>query len=294
MKSFWIFAVLIFTLGRPVDAADKIRVSSFSTILTEIAAKVGGDLVAITGHVKPGVDPHNFQPAPGDLKIVSSAQLVLVSGKKLDGYVGRLREATGTGAVIVEVGDRLPSITLVVEHGDHSHKGDDPHWWHSIRNIARATKIVREELSKLSPDNKAVFKGNSEIYLAELEKLQSWVEAEVAKLPRNQRKLVTNHDSFGYFAREFGFAVIAISGVSKNDQPGSKRVAELIAEIKAARVKAVFSEDIANPKLIQEITKETGVTFGGKLCSDGLGTGGKGTIEGMFRHNVSTIIGALK
>ncbi len=286
--------LLTVAVGGSAMAADKVRVSTFSTILTEIAEQVGGELAEVTGHVKPGIDPHDFEPRPGDLKIVANSQLVLLSAKHMEAYVGKLREATGTGAVILEVGDRLPSLALTVQHGDHTHKGDDPHWWHSIRNIARAVKLVRDELSRLSPENKAVFKGNAAIYLGKLEKLQSWVDAEVARLPRNQRKLVTNHDSFGYFAREFGFTVIAIAGVSKDDQPGSKRVAALIAEIKSSGVKAIFSEDVANPKVIREITRETGVKFGGMLLSDGLGLGGKGTIEGMFRHNVSTIVEALK
>lgn len=274
--------------------AEKIRVSSFSTILTEVAQQVGGERVEVTAHVKAGVDPHDYEPKPSDLKIVGNAQLVLLSAKHLEGYVGKLREATGTGAAIVEVGDRMKSLPLTVQHGDHTHDGEDPHWWHSTRNIAQATKIVRDELSQISPADKESFSTNAKAYLARLDTLQDWVEAKVAELPRNQRKLVTNHDAFGYFAKEFNFTVIPIAGVSKNDQPGSKKVAELIAQIKASGVKAVFSEDVANPKVIQEITKETGAKMGGELLSDGLGTGDKGTIESMFKYNVTTIVEALK
>jgi ABC-type Zn uptake system ZnuABC Zn-binding protein ZnuA len=275
--------------------AEKIRVSSFSTILTEVAQQVGGNRVEVTGHVKPGIDPHDFEPKPSDLRIVANAQLVLLSAKHLEGYVGKLREATGTKGSIVEVGDRgMKSLTLTAEHGDHAHEGEDPHWWHSVRNIAQATKVVRDELTRISPADKAAFAENARAYLGKLETLQDWVESKVAELPRNQRKLVTNHDAFGYFAREFGFTILPVVGLSTNDQPGSKKVAELMAQIKAAGVKAIFSEDIANPKVIQEITKETGAKFGGELLSDGLGMGSKGTIEGMFKHNVTTIVEALK
>jgi zinc/manganese transport system substrate-binding protein len=163
-----------------------------------------------------------------------------------------------------------------------------------VRNIAQATKVVRDELSQISPADKAYFANNARAYLGKLEALQDWAEAKVAELPRNQRKLVTNHDAFGYFARDFAFTVMPIAGLSKNDQPGSKKVAELVAAIKAAGVKAIFSEDVANPKVIQEITRETGAKFGGELLSDGLGTGAKGTIEGMFKYNVTTIVEALK
>ena len=278
-----------------VSGAEKIRVSSFSTILTEVAQQVGGDRVEVTGHVKPGVDPHDFEPRPSDLKTVANAQIVLLSAKHMEGYVGKLREATGTKAAIVEVGNRgMKSLKLTVQHGDHAHDGEDPHWWHSVSNIAQAAKVVRDELTQASPADKGVFAENTRAYVAKLEALEGWVKAKVAELPRNQRKLVTNHDAFGYFARDFGFTVMPIAGLSKNDQPGSTKVAELVASIKAAGVKAIFSEDVANPKVIQEITRETGAKFGGELLSDGLGTGNKGTIEGMFKYNVTTIVEGLK
>jgi ABC-type Zn uptake system ZnuABC Zn-binding protein ZnuA len=276
-----------------VSAADKIRVSSFSTILTEVAQQVGGDRVEVLGHVKPGVDPHDFEPKPSDLKAVTQAQLVLLSAKHMEGYVGKLREATGTKGKLVEVGDNMKSLKLTVQHGDHSHDGDDPHWWHSISNIIKATEVVEAELAALSPEDKALFASRADAYRKKLESLSKWVKAKVAELPRDQRKLVTNHDAFGYFARDFKFTVMPISGLSKNDQPGSKKVAELIGQIKAAGVKAVFSEDVANPKTIQEITRETGAKFGGELLSDGLGKNGM-TIEAMFKYNVTTIVDALK
>lgn len=284
----------LFALALTALGAEKIKVSTFSTILTEVAQQVGGDRVAVTGHVKPGVDPHDFEPKPSDLKTVSSADVVLLSAKHMEGYVGKLKEATGTKGRVVEVGNEMPSLKLTVQHGDHTHDGEDPHWWHSTRNIKKAAQVVRDELTRLSPSDKAFFAANTAAYLDKLDTLNDWVKSKVAELPRNQRKLVTNHDAFGYFAKEYGFTVMPIAGVSRNDQPGSKKVAELIAKIKEAGVKAVFSEDIANPKVIQEITRETGAKFGGDLLSDGLGTGDKATVEGMFKHNVTKIVDGLK
>ncbi|RYD62595.1 MAG: metal ABC transporter substrate-binding protein, partial [Verrucomicrobiaceae bacterium] len=121
-----------------------------------------------------------------------------------------------------------------------------------------------------------------------------WVKSEVAKLPRNKRKLVTSHDAFQYFAKEFGFTIYPVEGVSTADQPSSKKVAGLIQAIKAHGVKAVFAEKIQNPKVLQEITRETGAQIGGELYADGLGLGDASTVEGMFRHNVSTIVNGLK
>ena len=274
-------------------AQEKIRVSSFSTILTEITEQVGGARVEITAHVKPGIDPHDFEPKPSDMRAVASADIVLLSAKHMEGYLGKLKEATSAKGRVIEVGDSLPSLKLTVQHGDHSHDGEDPHWWHSIRNIARATKVVRDELIRVSPADKAAFTASTSAYLAKLDVLDRWVKAKVAELPRDRRKLVTNHDAFGYFAKDYGFAVMPIAGVSRNAQPGSKAVAELINAIKAAGVKAVFSEDVANPKVVQEITRETGAKFGGELYSDGLGKSAT-TVEAMFKHNVTSIVDGLK
>lgn len=279
-------------------AAEPIRVSSFSTILTEVAQQVGGDRVAITAHVKPGIDPHDFEPRPADLKTVSQSQLVLLSAKHMEGYVNKLKEATGGKGNILEVGDNFPSLKLAANehhHGHkHSHADEDPHWWHSIAHVKRATKVVRDALTKVSPADKATFSKNADAYLARLDALQDWVKAKLAELPRDRRKLVTSHDAFQYFAKENGFTIYAIEGVSRADQPSSKKVAEIIATIKSHGVKAIFPEAIENPKVLQEITRETGAKTGRELHADGLGTGAASTYEGMMKSNVAAIVDALK
>lgn len=285
-------------LAAPLSAAERIRVSSFSTILTEVVQQVGGDRVEVTAHVKPGIDPHEFEPKPADLKTVGSAQLVLLSAKHMEGYVSKLREATGGKGNFLEVGDGFASLKMTAAHDHghpgHSHSEEDPHWWHSIGNVAKAAKIVREALGKISPDDAAAFSANAEKYLARLAALEKWTKLKLAELPRNKRKLVTSHDAFQYFAKENGFTIYAIEGVSSSDQPSSKRVADLIRIVKEQGVKAVFAESIENPKVLAEITRETGAVVGGKLYADGLGEGDAGTYEGMYKHNVATIVDALK
>lgn len=292
MKEVILFLALLLAQFSPGHAAEKIRVSSFSTILTEIAGQVGGDRVAITAHVKPGVDPHDFEPKPGDLQTVSRAQLVLLSAKHMEGYVAKLKQTAAAGRV-VEVGAGFSSLRIKDDHG-HGETVEDPHWWHSISCVEKAVKIVRDELTRLSPNDKALFDENAAKYLGRLDALERWAKSEIAKLPRNKRKLVTSHDAFQYFAKDHGFTIHAIEGVSSADQPSSKKVAEIIALIKAQGVKAIFSETIENPKVLREITRETGAVIGGELHADGLGAGEAATYEGMYRHNVSTIVNALK
>ena len=160
--------------------------------------------------------------------------------------------------------------------------------------MGRATKIVRDELTKVSPEDKAAFAANAATYQARLDALQKWAKAKVAELPRNQRKLVTSHDAFQYFAKEHGFTIYAIEGLSTADQPSSKKVSEIIASIKAQGVKAIFPESIQNPKVLQEITRETGAKAGPALYADGLGEGELSTYEGMYKHNVTAIVDSLK
>jgi ABC-type Zn uptake system ZnuABC Zn-binding protein ZnuA len=287
--------VLLFVLitALSLRAAEPIRVSSFSTILTEVAQQVGGTRVTVTGHVKPGVDPHEFEPKPADMKIVGDAQLILLSAKHMEGYVGKLKEATGARGRLIEVGDGFSSLKMRDEN-DPSRIAEDPHWWHSAANVAKAAKIVRDALIAISPDDTAPFTDNAAKYVARLETLQKWARAKVAELPRDQRKLVTSHDAFQYFARENGFTIYAIEGISSSDQPSSKKVADIIATIRSQHVKAIFTESLENPKVLTEITRETGVKIGGELYADGLGEGEAATYEGMYKHNVTTIVEALK
>lgn len=277
------------------NGAEPIRVSTFSTILTEIAQQVGGDRVAVTAHVKAGVDPHEFEPTPSDLKTVGDAQLILLSAKHMEGYVGKLKESTGTKAALVEVGDGFASLKMKSEENPGK-VIEDPHWWHSIGNMQKAVKIVRDELTKISPADKEAFAERAAKYNASLDALEKWVKLELAKLPRNKRQLVTSHDAFQYFAKENGFTIYPIEGISPSDQPSSKKVGEIIATIKKEGVKAIFPEKIENPKVMTEITRESGAKVGGELYADGLGEAGSdaATYEGMYKHNVSTIVDALK
>jgi ABC-type Zn uptake system ZnuABC Zn-binding protein ZnuA len=282
--------------------AEPIRVSTFSTVLTEIAEQIGADRVSVHAHIKPGIDPHEFEPKPADLKVVSESQVILLSAKHMEGYVGKLKEATGTSGNVVEVGNQFPSLRMQPDQQGHDHgkPGDsgtveDPHWWHSVGYTKRAVKVVRDALIKASPADKEVFTRNADAYLAKLDSLQKWVATKLAELPRNKRKLVTSHDAFQYFARENGFTIYAIEGISSGDEPSSKKVANIVKAIKSQGVKAIFPESIQNPKVLEEITKETGASLGGQLLSDGLGeTPETGTYEGMMKHNVSTIVDALK
>lgn len=325
--SLLLFGLMAAALGAPVPKAlaaapsgsaapaersrgDFLQVSTFSTILSEVASRVGGDVVRVHGHIQPGADPHDFEPKPADLKKVAASDLVLLSAKHMEGYVGKIQEATGGKVRVLEVGAQIPSLFMEGNGGHGGHEGhshakkpggaggaaaeEDPHWWHSIQNMQRAARVVRDALVRLRPEAKAVFEKNADAYLAELGALQNWARSRVSELPRDKRKLVTSHDALQYFAKEYGFKVYHVEGLTPSEQPSSRQVSELLKVLREQKVKAVFSEDTVNPKVLRQITSETGAALGGQLWVDGLGTGEAATYDGMFRHNVNTIVDALK
>jgi zinc/manganese transport system substrate-binding protein len=278
-----------------LHAEDKLAIASFSTILTEIAEKVGGQDVAVTGLVKPGEDPHEYQLSPSALQTVTGARLVLTSGKNLEHYFNDLRGATQGD--VLPVGDKLPSLKKPAGESEEEAKSgfvEDPHWWNSVPNVEKATLIVRDELIKLDPTHANDYRANAQAYANQLHQLNAWAKQKIAELPRDQRKLVTSHDAFQYFAKEYGFKIYSIEGLSTEDEPSLRHVSDLIDLIRKQHVKAIFLESTLNPKVSGEITRESGAKIGGTLYADGLGTGDGITYEGMIKHNVATIVDALK
>ncbi len=286
------YCLVFFLMPCLVRAGEPLRVSAFSSVLAEIAVRVGGAEVVVKSHVPAGSDPHDYEPKPSDLKTVAQASLVLLSAKHLEGYVGKLQEASGGKVPVLEVGAQLPSLWM--REDPKGPRIEDPHWWHSVENVRKATKVVRDGLAALRPGKKELFETNAEAYGAELAELQRWAKNKVAELPRDKRKLVTSHDALQYFAKEYGFKVYPVAGLTASEQPSSRQVAEVLKTLKEQRVKAVFAEDTVNPKVLQQITAETGAILGGQLWVDGLGLGVAGTYAGMVRHNVGTIVDALR
>ena len=282
--------ILFVAVAWATFARAELKVASLSTITTEIAQSVGGAAVRVTPLIKAGMDPHHFQPSPWDVREIEGADLVLLTGKGMEGYLTKLEDAIGNKAKFIDVGAEIPSLTLE----EAGRIVEDPHWWHSIGNMRKATMAVKRHFVEADPANKALYVKNTAAYLANLTDLEKWARQEIAQLPRDKRKLITSHDALRYFAREYGFKIYAIEGVNTDDQPSSKKVTDLISAIRAQEVKAVFFESIENPKVITEITKETGAKIGGELFVDGLGEKNASTYADMIRHNITTIVENLK
>jgi zinc/manganese transport system substrate-binding protein len=268
-------------------------VVTLSPVLTEIAETVGGSDVAVTGLLPPGVDPHTFEPTPAEMRSLADADLVLASGLGLENYLDKLAVNSGTHAPIDAVGDRLPVQPVTIEV--RGHREPDPHWWNSIAATRQVTLEVAEEFSRLRPAEAGDFSRRAAARVARLDALDAWVRERLAGLPPGRRQLVTTHDAFGWFARDYGFTIHPIAGLSPDAEPNARAVARLADLIRERGIPAVFLENSEGAKLGEAVAREAGVRLGGTLYPDGLVPEPDGaTYETMFRHNVLTIVAALE
>lgn len=281
-------ALLAGWLGPAGRAEPDLKVVALSPVLAEIAAEVGGPGVRVAGLLPPGVDPHTFEPAPADLRALVGADLVIASGFGIEVYLDRLAANSGTRARIVSASDALAG--LAPQAGGEP----DPHWWNSIAATERVTRFVAAELSRLRPAGSAGFAARAAGRCAELRALDAWARAQIARVPADRRRLVTTHDAFGWFARDYGFSIRSITGPSPDAEPNARDFARLVDFIRGSGVPAVFLESSENAHLASTLVRETGVRLGGVLYPDGLVPEPDGsTYEAMFRHNVRTIVEAL-
>ncbi len=297
---FLFFFVAILAWGGIGAQGEALRVASLSTVMADLAQDIGGERVEVVEIVKPGMDPHIFEPSPGDYKTISKSQILLASGLGFEGYLDKLRPVLEkSGVRLVVGGEVVEPIEGVCEGHDHSeehhhHGTADPHWWQSVSNVQLVAAQIRDALVAVDPEGRVNYEKNAAKLDARLEDLGKWVRLQIVQLPKKNRVLVTSHDALGYFAKDYGFEILPVQGISTSDQPSSQKVRDLIGRIQERGVKAIFAESIENPKVLGQITAETGAKPAGVIYADGLGTGEAGAYEGMMRHNVTTIVEALK
>ncbi|KJC33916.1 metal ABC transporter substrate-binding protein [Bradyrhizobium sp. LTSP885] len=261
-------------------------VASFS-ILADMVRNVGGNRVEVAALVGPDGDAHVYAPTPADAKKIADARLLVVNGFGFEGWMPRLLQASGSKAPVT-VATRGITARQVGGH-------EDPHAWQSAVNAKIYVGNIRDALIAVAPGDAAVFRANAEAYLAKLDALDREVREAVAKIPEARRKVISTHGAFGYFADAYGIKFIAPLGVSTDSEPSARDIAEIITQIRVAKIPAVFLENISDPRLIERIAAETGAKVGGSLYSDSL-TGEKGdapTYIDMVRHNIKALTSAL-
>ncbi len=293
---------------------DRLQVVASFSILGDLVEKVGGDAVEVTTLIAPGVDAHTYDPAPADLVFLAEADLIFENGLGFEPWLEGFYASTqppGTRIVVSEgitprqadAGrDQLPEGEAGDGHeGDEGHElGEfDPHVWHDVANAIVMVGTIRDALAAADPANAELYEANAAAYVAELEALDAAIREQVATVPEDRRKLVTSHDTFGYFADAYGFEILgtALGSLSTEaGDPSARDIAALIGQIEEAGVPAIFAENIANPDLMESLAAEAGVELAPPLYTDALGPEGSPgeSYVGLMQYNVTTIVEALK
>ena len=312
--------------GKPIPV-----VATFS-ILGDMVKRIGGEHVALTTLVGPDGDTHVYRPTPADARAVSEAKILVVNGLQFEGWLDRLIDASNFRGVRVVATHGIEPIAFEDEHDhdkhaegddrkghghaehdkhddhgkhdkhaeadhhdDHDHGAFDPHAWQSLRNAAVYADNIAAALAEADPANAGVFRRNREAYAAEIEALDSEIRKLVAGLPAKSRTVVTSHDAFQYFGRDYGLTFVAPQGLSTESEASAKDVVRLIRQIRDEGIRAVFIENVADPRLLKRIADETGAVIGGTLYPGALSgpDGPAPTYLDMMRHNAMTLARAL-
>jgi zinc/manganese transport system substrate-binding protein len=293
-----VLALGLAALASPAAAQDtrpnKIKTVATISILGDLVRNVGGDRVEVTTLVGPDSDAHVYAPTPGDARQLAAADIVFVNGLGLEGWMTRLVAASGSKAPTIVVSKGITPRKMPDEDRP-GRTATDPHAWQSIADAKIYVANIRDGLSTIDPAGKAAYQTNGQAYLATLDELETEVTTVLAPIPPGRRKIITSHDAFGYFGAAYSVTFIAPEGLSTDAEPSAKDVARIIAQIRKQKIPAVFLENITDPRLMEQIARETGAIVGGKLYSDALSRpdGPAGTYVDMMRHNVRELAKAL-
>ncbi len=263
-----------------------------TTQIGDWVGEVGGDAVSVHQILQPNTDPHEYEPRPSDVEATAEAKLVFVNGDDLDGWMDQVVSESGSDATVVDLGavvpDRLPGEDSGAEASRY-----DPHWWHDPRNAEAAVAEIERRLAAADPAHRRQFERNASAYLAKLRELDAGIGACIGAIPPDRRKLVTDHDAFGYFAKRYGIEVLGavIPSQTTQAQPSAKDLSELIALIEREGVKAVFPESSLSPKVAETIADQTGASADYSLYGDTLGPSDSSgaTYLGMERANANAM-----
>jgi len=284
--------VLSVMLGSAAYADDKVPVVASFSILGDIVQEIGGERVTVSTLVGANADAHVFQPAPQDAKRVAEAKLVVTNGLGFEGWIDRLIKASGRKPMVVVASK---GINPIKSKDDHGHDGLDPHAWQDVGNAKRYATTIAAALAKIDPEGANDYALREAAYQSKLDALDAEIKASIAAIPVERRKLITSHDAFGYFAKAYGMTMIAPQGVSTETEASAKDVAKIIRQIKAEKIPAMFLENVTDPRLIEQISRETDIKIGGKLYSDALSApdGLAGSYIAMMENNIREMKKAL-
>jgi zinc/manganese transport system substrate-binding protein len=305
-------AALLGSALRPAAAADRpLRVVASFSILADLAAQVAGPVAEVSALVGPDADAHVFQPSPADVRRLAQADLVIVNGLGFEGWMTRLIGSAGYRGPVLTCSDGLKPRAAPVEAGqDHAGHADahghgaaqsgggapDPHAWQDIANARHYVARIRDALVTARPAQAELLRRRAAAYDAELAALDRRIRADFATLVPQQRRVVSSHDAFGYFAAAYGLEFLAAQSWNTDSEPSAADIARLIRQIRRQQIRAVFVENVSDARMVQRIARETGAVVGGTLHSDALSAPG-GVADSylkMMSHNAATLLAGLR
>jgi ABC-type Zn uptake system ZnuABC Zn-binding protein ZnuA len=290
--------------GAPAPPTGGLKVVASTTIVGDVVAQVGGDLIDLTVLFPPGADPHTFEPRPQDIAAISDAEVLVISGLGLEEALQPALDANAKG-MVVQASDGIDVLAFngtqepAGEHAadTHDHQGGDPHTWTDPNNVIIWTQNIAAALASADPPNAETYQSNADAYIASLRDLDAWIRSEVEQIPPERRKLVSDHRALGYFADEYGFEQVGtlVGSFSTNAAPSAQEIAALQDAIRAQNVPAVFVGKTVNPGLAEQVARDTGTrlvfVYTGSLSQPG---GEADSYLKFMRYNVNAIVEALK
>jgi manganese/iron transport system substrate-binding protein len=298
------------TSAAPGGAPEDLKIVASTSIVGDVVRQIAGQKVDLVVLIPTGSDPHTFEPRPQDIAAISEADIVFINGLGLEETLEPVLDANLAGR-LVAVSDGIAVLPFEDDHGDrdeefetgkHEDESDeyaagDPHTWMDPNNVIVWVQNITAALAQVDPLHADEYQRNAEAYLAELRELDRWIRGQVSQVPPSQRKLVTDHAVFNYFAQEYGFELVGlvVPALSTNAAPSAKELAALEDEIRQKDVKAIFVGATVNPALSAQVAADTGAqvvfVYTGSLSPAGSGAE---TYLDFMRYNVSAIVGALK
>lgn len=285
-------------MAAPVVAQPLPVVTSFS-ILADLVKVIGGSHVEVTSLVGPNADAHVFDPTPADAKRLADAKLVVINGLGFEGWMDRLIKSSGYRGSVTVTSRGVKTIQEAAGHGHqhgHSHiHAADPHAWQNPLNVKQYVQNIRLALAAAKPAAAQEFEQRAQAYSRELDALDQSIRERLKPIPVAQRRIVTSHDAFGYFAAAYNVKFYPLQGLSTGSEPSAADVVRIIDQIKKNKVTAIFVENISDARVLERITKESGARIGGTLYADALSEPGTAvdTYLKLIEHNAATIIKGL-
>ncbi len=275
-------------------AADALNIVATTTVFADLVREAGGTSVRVTSLVPAGGDPHTYAPTPSDVRAIAGADLVVMNGLGVDDWLKPLlAEAKRPAGELVELGPNEPGVAYLA--GVAGAAGSvNPHLWLNVAYAELYVKRIVAALEAAAPGRQAALQASGDAYLARLAALDTEIRTQVATIPAANRKLVSYHDAFPYFAAAYGLTIVGTVVPAPGQDPSAGQVVALIDEIRASGVRAIFSEAQFNPKVEQQLAAEAGVTVVSNLYNDALGPPPLDTYEAIMRWDATRVVEALR